>query len=88
MFVGAGTGDVTAMIRDPQGRQNSVEVMMEDKGDGVYRCTYRPTQAGTHAVTVTFGGAAIPKSPFSVDVGPGEGLERPTSMSEGPPSLT
>ncbi|XP_027134628.1 filamin B a isoform X2 [Larimichthys crocea] len=67
---GAGTGDVTAMIRDPQGRQNSVEVMMEDKGDSVYRCTYRPTQAGPHMVTVTFGGVGIPKSPFSVDVGP------------------
>ncbi|XP_053303290.1 filamin-B [Pleuronectes platessa] len=67
---GAGTGDVTAMIRDPQGRQNSVEVMMEDKGDGVYRCTYKPNQAGPHTVTVTFGGVGIPKSPFSVDVGP------------------
>ncbi|XP_076600524.1 filamin B a isoform X2 [Chaetodon auriga] len=69
---GAGTGDVTAMIRDPQGRQNTVEAMMEDKGDSTYRCTYRPTQAGPHAVTVTFGGMGIPKSPFSVDVGPGE----------------
>ncbi|XP_030274937.1 filamin-B-like isoform X1 [Sparus aurata] len=67
---GAGTGDVTAMIRDPQGRQNTVEVMMEDKGDSVYRCTYRPIQAGPHTVTVTFGGMVIPKSPFSVDVGP------------------
>lgn len=69
---GAGTGDVTAMIRDPQGRQNTVEVMMEDKGDNTYRCTYRPTQMGPHVVTVTFGGMGIPKSPFSVDVGPGE----------------
>ncbi|XP_065811298.1 filamin-B isoform X2 [Labrus bergylta] len=67
---GAGTGDVTAMIRDPAGCQNSVEVMMEDKGESVYRCTYKPTQAGPHAVTVTFGGVGIPKSPFSVDVGP------------------
>lgn len=70
--VGAGTGDVTAMIRDPQGRQNSVEVMMEDKGDSTYHLTYRPTQAGSHVVTVTFGGVGIPKSPFNVDVGPGE----------------
>ncbi|XP_074525668.1 filamin B a [Halichoeres trimaculatus] len=67
---GAGTGDVTAMIKDPAGRQNSVEVMMEDKGDSVYRCTYKPTQAGPHTVTVTFGGVGIPKSPFNVDVGP------------------
>ncbi|XP_075880927.1 filamin B a isoform X2 [Nelusetta ayraudi] len=86
---GAGTGDVTAMIRDPQGRQNTVEVMMEDKGDNTYRCTYRPTQMGPHVVTVTFGGMGIPKSPFSVDVGPacmpgacratGRGLQ-PTGM--------
>ncbi|XP_043979419.1 filamin-B [Gambusia affinis] len=67
---GAGTGDVTTMIRDPQGRQNSVEVMMEDKGDSMYRCTYRPTQAGPHAITVTFGGVGVPKSPFAVDIGP------------------
>lgn len=73
--IGAGTGDVTAMIKDPQGRQNSVEVMMEDKGDSMYRCTYRPTQAGPHTVTVMFGGVGVPRSPFSVDVGPGEPFE-------------
>ncbi|XP_072237631.1 filamin-B isoform X1 [Leuresthes tenuis] len=67
---GAGTGDVTAMIRDPQGRQNSVEVMIEDTGDSTYRCTYRPTQAGPHVVTVSFGGVGVPRSPFNVDVGP------------------
>nr|XP_020466872.1 filamin-B isoform X2 [Monopterus albus] len=67
---GAGTGDVTAMIRDPQGHQDSVEVMIEDKGDSMYRCTYQPTQAGPHTVTVNFGGMGVPKSPFSVDVGP------------------
>ncbi|KAF0034429.1 hypothetical protein F2P81_012187 [Scophthalmus maximus] len=76
---GAGKGDVTAMIRDPQGRQNTVEAMMEDKGDGVYRCTYRPIQAGPHAVIVTFGGVGVPKSPFSVDVGP-EGIEEPVKQ--------
>uniref|UniRef100_UPI003AAAA42C filamin-B-like n=1 Tax=Centroberyx gerrardi TaxID=166262 RepID=UPI003AAAA42C len=67
---GAGVGDVTAMLRDPQGRQNSVEVMMEDRGDGVFHCTYRPTQAGPHAVSLSFGGVAVPRSPFGVDVGP------------------
>ncbi|XP_056130431.1 LOW QUALITY PROTEIN: filamin-B [Lampris incognitus] len=86
---GAGVGDVTAVIRDPQGRQNSVEVMMEDKGDGVYRCSYKPTQAGPHAVAVMFGGVGVPRSPFGVDVGPasvpgacratGRGLQ-PTGM--------
>uniref|UniRef100_A0A3Q2DPS8 Filamin-B-like n=1 Tax=Cyprinodon variegatus TaxID=28743 RepID=A0A3Q2DPS8_CYPVA len=86
---GAGKGDVTAMIRDPQGRQNSVEVMMEDKGDGTFRCTYNPLQAGPHTITVTFGGVGVPKSPFGVDIGPacmpgacratGRGLQ-PTGM--------
>lgn len=84
---GAGTGDVTAMIRDPQGRQNTVEVMMEDKGDNTYCCTYRPTQMGPHVVTVTFGGMGIPKSPFSVDVGPGELLPCTIVSSKGSFSL-
>lgn len=66
------------MIRDPQGRQNAVEAMMEDKGDSTYRCTYRPSQAGPHTVAVTFGGAGIPRSPFPVDVGPGESSSPPS----------
>ncbi|CAB1315691.1 unnamed protein product, partial [Coregonus sp. 'balchen'] len=40
---GAGVGDVAAVIKDPQGRP-SVEAMVEDKGDSVFRCTYKPTQ--------------------------------------------
>ncbi|KAM8868125.1 filamin B a isoform 1-T1 [Synchiropus picturatus] len=67
---GAGKGDLTAMIRDPLGRDNTVELMMEDKGDNVFRCTYRPTQAGPHIVNITFGGMGIPKNPFTVDIGP------------------
>lgn len=68
---GAGIGDVTAAIKDPQGNKNTVEVMIEDKGDSVFRCTYRPVQAGPHTVSVMFGGIAIPKSPYTVSVGPG-----------------
>lgn len=64
-------GDVTAVIKDPQGNKNTVEAMMEDKGDSVFRCTYRPVQPGSHTVSVMFGGIAIPKSPYSVNVGPG-----------------
>lgn len=71
MFTGAGVGDVSAVIKDPQGKQNTVEAIMEDKGDSVFRCTYRPVQAGPHTVNITFGGIAIPKSPYMVTVGPG-----------------
>ncbi|XP_066527398.1 filamin-B [Hoplias malabaricus] len=66
---GAGVGDVTAVIKDPQGNKNTVEAMMEEKGDSVFRCTYRPVQAGPHTVNITFGGIAIPKSPYNVLVG-------------------
>uniref|UniRef100_A0A8B9JFS9 Filamin B n=1 Tax=Astyanax mexicanus TaxID=7994 RepID=A0A8B9JFS9_ASTMX len=68
---GAGVGEVTAVIKDPQGNKNTVEALMEDKGDSVFRCTYRPVQAGPHSVNITFGGIAIPKSPYTVTVGPG-----------------
>uniref|UniRef100_A0A8C9R1D2 Filamin B n=1 Tax=Scleropages formosus TaxID=113540 RepID=A0A8C9R1D2_SCLFO len=67
---GAGVGEVTALIRDPQGNRNTVEVLLEDKGDSTFRCTYKPVQAGPHSVAITFGGVAIPKSPFTVTVGP------------------
>ncbi|KAF5899201.1 filamin-B isoform X2 [Clarias magur] len=67
---GAGIGDVTAVIKDPQGNKNTVEAMMEDKGDSMFRCTYRPVQAGPHTVSVMFGGIGIPKSPYTVNVGP------------------
>ncbi|KAM6320917.1 LOW QUALITY PROTEIN: filamin-C [Aegotheles albertisi] len=65
---GAGPGDVGVVIVDPQGRQDTVEVMLEDKGDNIYRCTYRPVLEGPHTVCVTFAGTQIPKSPFTVNV--------------------
>uniref|UniRef100_A0A672LE11 Filamin B n=1 Tax=Sinocyclocheilus grahami TaxID=75366 RepID=A0A672LE11_SINGR len=68
---GAGVGDVTAVIKDPLGNKNTVEAIMEDKGESVFRCTYKPMQAGPHTINITFGGIAIPKSPFTVNIGPG-----------------
>ncbi|KAJ7994428.1 hypothetical protein DPEC_G00249170 [Dallia pectoralis] len=66
---GAGVGDVSALVRDPQGK-SSVEAVVEDLGDSVYRCTYKPTQQGPHTVNITYGGIAIPKSPSVVTIGP------------------
>ncbi|XP_064905473.1 LOW QUALITY PROTEIN: filamin-C [Columba livia] len=65
---GAGPGDVGVVIVDPQGRRDTVEVMLEDKGDNIFRCTYRPVLEGTHTICVTYAGAQIPKSPFAVNV--------------------
>lgn len=69
-FAGAGVGDVNVEVEDPQGR-SLAEVAVEDKGNQVYRCTYKPIQAGPHIVRVTFAGESIPKTPCTVLVGEG-----------------
>jgi filamin len=35
-----------------------------------YECGYVPSRVGPHTVTITYGGAHIPRSPFPVAVGP------------------
>ncbi|XP_021099603.1 filamin-B isoform X8 [Heterocephalus glaber] len=65
---GAGVGDIVVEVEDPQGK-NTVELFVEDKGNQVYRCVYKPVQPGPHAVKVFFAGDTIPKSPFLVQVG-------------------
>lgn len=68
---GAGVGDIGIEVEDPQGK-NTVELLVEDKGNQVYRCVYKPMHPGPHVVKVSFAGDTIPKSPFLVQVGEGE----------------
>ncbi|XP_041964970.1 filamin-C-like isoform X2 [Alosa sapidissima] len=79
---GAGEGDVGVVIVDPQGRRDTVEVMLENKGDNVYRCTYKPMMEGPHTIHVTFAGQPIPKSPFPVQI-----AEAPASASPARPPV-
>ncbi|XP_068838383.1 filamin-B isoform X6 [Capricornis sumatraensis] len=65
---GAGVGDIGVEVEDPQGK-NTVELLVEDRGNQVYRCVYKPMQPGPHVVKVSFAGDTIPKSPFIVQVG-------------------
>ncbi|XP_054475301.1 filamin-A-like isoform X2 [Anoplopoma fimbria] len=65
---GAGNGDVSVVIVDPQGKKDTVELILENKGDNVFRCTYRPMLEGPHTIHVLFGGQEIPRSPFTVNV--------------------
>nr|XP_061813370.1 filamin-C-like isoform X2 [Nerophis lumbriciformis] len=65
---GAGNGDISVVIVDPQGKNDTVEIILENKGDSVFRCTYRPVIEGPHAIHVLFGGQEIPKSPFPVNI--------------------
>lgn len=70
--VGAGNGDVSVVIVDPQGKKDTVELILENKGDSVFRCTYRPVLEGPHKIHVLFAGQEIPKSPFTVNIAEGE----------------
>uniref|UniRef100_A0AAQ4S922 Calponin-homology (CH) domain-containing protein n=1 Tax=Gasterosteus aculeatus aculeatus TaxID=481459 RepID=A0AAQ4S922_GASAC len=65
---GAGNGDVSVVIVDPQGKKDTVELLLENKGDSVFRCTYRPMLEGPHTIHVLFGGQEIPRSPFTVNI--------------------
>ncbi|CAI9593987.1 unnamed protein product [Staurois parvus] len=65
---GAGSGDVGVIIVDPQNRQDTVEVILEDKGDSIYRCTYRPNMEGPHKIYISFAGTQIPKCPYVVNI--------------------
>uniref|UniRef100_A0A671S761 Filamin-C-like n=1 Tax=Sinocyclocheilus anshuiensis TaxID=1608454 RepID=A0A671S761_9TELE len=65
---GAGAGDVGVIIVDSQGRRDTVEIILENKGDSVFRCTYCPILEGPHTIYVTFAGQQIPRSPFTVHI--------------------
>ncbi|KAM4747093.1 filamin-C isoform 4-T4 [Rhinophrynus dorsalis] len=83
---GAGSGDVGVVIVDPQNRQDTVEVVLEDKGDNIYRCTYRPNMEGPHKVFITFAGAQIPKCPYVVNIS--EAVVLPQAPSTPPLQIT
>ncbi|XP_074554003.1 filamin-C-like isoform X9 [Halichoeres trimaculatus] len=70
---GAGAGDVGVIIVDSNGRRDTVEIVLENKGDSIFRCTYVPVLEGPHTVYVTFAGQQIPRSPFTVNIS--EGLQ-------------
>ena len=68
---GAGAGDVGVIIVDSNGRRDTVEIVLENKGDSIFRCTYVPVLEGPHTVYVTFAGQQIPRSPFTVNISEG-----------------
>ncbi|XP_061570875.1 filamin-C-like isoform X3 [Cololabis saira] len=65
---GAGAGDVGVVIVDSGGRRDTVEVVLENRGDSVFRCTYVPVLEGPHTVYLTFAGQQVPRSPFTVHI--------------------
>lgn len=71
---GAGAGDVCVIIVDSNSRRDTVEIVLENRGDSIFRCTYVPVLEGPHTVYVTFAGQQIPRSPFTVHISEGRFL--------------
>uniref|UniRef100_A0A8C8G142 Calponin-homology (CH) domain-containing protein n=1 Tax=Oncorhynchus tshawytscha TaxID=74940 RepID=A0A8C8G142_ONCTS len=69
---GAGNGDVSVVIVDPEGKKDTVKLILENKGDSVFRCTYRPMLEGPHTIHILFAGQEILKSPFKVQITEGK----------------
>jgi len=76
-FPGAGAGDVGVVIVDSNGRRDTVEIVLENKGDSIFRCTYGPVLEGPHVVYVSFAGQQIPRSPFTVHISEGRAAHGP-----------
>lgn len=56
--------DVSVMDEDCK----PVDLKVTDLQDGTFKATYKPTKISKHTVQVNYGGVAIPKSPFRVNV--------------------
>uniref|UniRef100_A0A4W5PNQ6 Filamin C n=1 Tax=Hucho hucho TaxID=62062 RepID=A0A4W5PNQ6_9TELE len=65
---GAGNGDVSVVIVDPEGKKDTVKLILENKGDSVFRCTYQPMLEGPHTIHILFACQEILKSPFKVQI--------------------
>ncbi|XP_060856189.1 filamin-A isoform X2 [Metopolophium dirhodum] len=62
----AGVAPLDVKVIDSGG--NFVEPMLKDNKDGTFSCKYVPKSIGKHTLQVSYGGVAVPKSPFRVFV--------------------
>ncbi|XP_067124657.1 LOW QUALITY PROTEIN: filamin-A-like [Centruroides vittatus] len=61
-----GNAPLNVTITDEEYRP--VDLKIQDNKDGTYKCSYKPTKNNKHTVQINYGGVAIPKSPFRVQV--------------------
>ncbi|XP_022174561.1 filamin-A isoform X2 [Myzus persicae] len=62
----AGVAPLDVKVIDSNG--NFVEPVLKDNKDGTFSCKYVPKSIGKHTLQVSYGGVAVPKSPFRVFV--------------------
>ncbi|EUB60625.1 Filamin-A [Echinococcus granulosus] len=64
-----GRGVVKAIVVDPMKQRTAC--IVQNQGDGTYKCSYSPLLDGLHQVEVFYDGMQVPGSPFKVHVTPG-----------------
>ncbi|XP_025198819.1 filamin-A isoform X1 [Melanaphis sacchari] len=62
----AGVAPLDVKVIDSNG--NFVEPVLKDNRDGTFSCKYVPKAIGKHTLQVSYGGVAVPQSPFRVFV--------------------
>ncbi|XP_050062888.1 filamin-A isoform X2 [Aphis gossypii] len=62
----AGVAPLDVKVIDSNG--NFVEPILKDNKDGTFSCKYVPKAIGKHTLQVSYGGVAVPQSPFRVFV--------------------
>uniref|UniRef100_A0A5K3FEG0 Calponin-homology (CH) domain-containing protein n=1 Tax=Mesocestoides corti TaxID=53468 RepID=A0A5K3FEG0_MESCO len=65
----AGRGVVKAIVVDPTKQRTAC--IVQNQGDGTYKCSYSPLLDGLHQVEVYYDGMPVPGSAFKVHVTPG-----------------
>ena len=70
----AGKGSIDVVILDPHGRKDTIRpsIAPVPGKEGTYLVEYIPHDQGLHSINIMFAGQQIPKSPYGVNVSPGE----------------
>ncbi|TGZ55160.1 hypothetical protein CRM22_010478 [Opisthorchis felineus] len=64
-----GHGLVKAIVVNPHKQRTAC--LVQNNGDGTWKCSYSPVDDGLHHIEVTYDGAPVQGSPFPVNVAPG-----------------
>ncbi|MGH0145782.1 UNVERIFIED_CONTAM: hypothetical protein FKN15_006233 [Acipenser sinensis] len=65
----------------PEGTEEPVKVT--EVSEGVFECEYYPVISGKYTITITWGGCAIPRSPFEVQVSAEPGAQKVRAWGPG-----
>ena len=76
----AGFGSLNISVDSPGG---SEDLVITDKGKGIFNCSYVPDSAGAYKINIDWGDQAVPGSPFMVNVAQGSDAYACTAYGPG-----